>query len=838
MKKVLCNIIGIASVLLLCSWDSNLKEQIIINVQDKGNAVSPFMYGIFFEEINHAGDGGLYAELIQNRSFEDLEMPEGYYAKGEKMFARKVTHHLTGQVDNRAFQWTTELVPAWELQVPVSSSAHMELSKEEPKFNTAPNNLKITIQQAQDPIRLVNEGFWGMGIEQGEKYHLRTIIRVSKDYKGKIIAKLISEQDKELASVSVQVTSEGNWNDATAILQSVAKDKRARFALEFDGKGIVWIDYVSLFPENTYKKRPNGLRNDLAQILAEMRPAFLRWPGGSIVGGITLDNRFDWKKTLGDPAARPGEYVTWGYRCSYGMGYYEMLQFCEDINAKAMFVCNVGLSDLFRSGEACSEDSIDFFLNDCLDAIEYALGDVSTEWGGKRAADGHPAPFPLEYVEIGNEHWGEEYDRRFNIFYQAIKEKYPRLTLISNHPVCGIGKSAKTDMVDPHWYGTPDFFFRNTSLFDDYSRDQYRVYVGEYACNFAVGKGNMKAALAEAAFIGGMERNGDLVTMTSYAPLLQNRFDSDWSVNLIWFDTDEVVGRSSYYVQKMASENRPDYNVGYQYSGDSKQIKYKSGKIGFGSQKTPLELKDIRITEKGSSVAPDLTRGTGRQGIWNVDRGILRQSSLTGSSLYVMEDVNSNHFTLECKARKSAFKEGIFIYFGLTEDEQKGFMYNIGCWNGNTISVEQLSAGHNVGAVSKTVEYAIKPNQWYDIKIIVTPEKSILYIDGKQVLEHAPRTMPEQFIASGIDEETGEMILKVVNRVSTPYVPEIKIEGAKRIAKTGKVISLIAADDKEENSFENPKKIYPETSEFNRFGETFSYEFAPYSYTILRVKVE
>ena len=243
-------------------------------------------------------------------------------------------------------------------------------------------------------------------------------------------------------------------------------------------------------------------------MLVGLKPAFFRWPGGCVVEGITLDNRFEWKKTLGDPAARPGEYSTWGYRCSYGFGYYEMLQFCEDIGAKAMFVCNVGLGCQFRMGDACGEHDIDFYIDDCLDAIEYALGDESTEWGARRAADGHPAPFPLQYVEIGNENWGAEYDRRFDIFYKTIKEKYPQLTLIYNEMPQRDGASqiTKTDMIDPHWYVDPYFFFRNTTLFDSYERGKYEVYVGEYACNRSVGAGNMLGALSEAAFIGGMER--------------------------------------------------------------------------------------------------------------------------------------------------------------------------------------------------------------------------------------------------------------------------------------------------------------------------------------------
>lgn len=303
------------------------------------------------------------------------------------------------------------------------------------------------------------------------------------------------------------------------------------------------------------------------------------------------------EEVSGRSCARSGEYSTWGYRCSYGFGYHEMLQFCEDIDAKAMFVCNVGLGCQYRMGDASPESKIAYYLDDCMDAIEYAIGDVTTEWGAKRAEQGHPEPFPLQYVEIGNENWGDEYDKRFDIFYTAIKAKYPELILISNHGLGGTGKIAKTDMIDPHWYVNPEFFFQNTTIFDNHPRGKYDVYVGEYACNANVGGGNMRAALSEAAFISGMERNGDLVKMTSYAPLLENRNDRSWAVNLIWLDTDQVLGRSSYYVQQMAAENRPTYNVKSNMTMSTPRIAdYNEGRFGFGSWHTQVEFKDVKLT--------------------------------------------------------------------------------------------------------------------------------------------------------------------------------------------------------------------------------------------------
>lgn len=832
------NLLCFAAAALLMSSCGGIvpEEELVINLQEKGAEVAPSMYGIFFEEINHAGDGGLYAELVKNRSFEELEMPEGYYAEGDILHPKEVCNHLTGEVRHGSFRWTTEPVPGWILQTGENSSAEMKLTKENPKFQSASNNLKVTIKDASAPVRLVNGGYWGMNLVKDDSYLLRAILRTSADYKGKITALLLSDTDEVLALAPVEVDGSGSWNDVHQTLRPSATAAKGKLALEFDGTGTVSLDYVSLFPEKTFRDRPNGLRNDVAEMLNGLHPAFVRWPGGCVVEGISLENRFEWKKTLGDPASRSGEYSTWGYRCSYGFGYHEMLQFCEDINADAMFVCNVGLGCQYRMGDASPESKIAYYLDDCMDAIEYALGDVTTEWGAKRAAQGHPQAFPLKYVEIGNENWGDEYDKRFDIFYKAIKAKYPELILISNHGLGGTGKIAKTDMIDPHWYVNPEFFFQNTTIFDSHPRGKYDAYVGEYACNANVGGGNMRAALSEAAFISGMERNGDLVKMASYAPLLENRNDRSWAVNLIWLDTDQVLGRSSYYVQQMAAENRPTYNVKSNLTmGTPQPLEYEAGRFGFGSWNTQVEFKDVKVTEEdGTAVNLDLNSVADKKGAWMLENGVLSQTSLETPTRYIVDGFSGNRFTLECQVRKVGGHEGFFLYFGLSQDDKKGFVYNVAGWNNQSTAVEGVSDGQTTGVVGDRVSQSLENNKWYDVKLVVTPQKSELYMDGKLIMAYAPETTPLQFFSSGYDEATGELIVKVVNAEAYPL--RVKLDGVSQVEKTGKVISLSAASDMDENSFEEPKKIYPQESEFKGFGKSFSYTFPPFSYTILRVK--
>lgn len=834
------------SVLFLCFLGlfhtisaTSSEDRITIDINNHGNKISPNLFGIFYEEINHSGDGGLYAELIQNRSFEDTRIPQTWHVDGARLQPRKVKHHFTGKISDRSFFWPNSDIPGWIFETSQESKAGISLCQENPYYDSAPTSAKICIYKLASHVRLRNRGFWGIPMKAGEKYNLRTIIKTDRNYKGNIRIKILDGKGGESANRKLHINKPYQWTDISESFISSATIDNAELVIEFDSPGTVWIDYVSLFPQNTFKSRSNGMRKDLAEMLAKMKPTFLRWPGGSIVGGITLDNRFDWKKTLGDPASRPGEYITWGERCSYGFGYHEMLQFCEDMGMAAMFVSNAGMSDMFRSGELCREDSIGFFIDECLDAIEYAIGDTNTEWGARRASAGHPQPFPLKYVEIGNEHYGKVYEERFDRFYEAIKNRYPEIEVVSNHFINGTGASKRTDIVDPHWYGTPNFYFNNTNLFDSIPRGGNRAYIGEWACNFNVGRGNMRAALAEAAFLTGIERNGDYVAMTSYAPLLQNRNDKDWNVNLIWFDNTSVVGRASYHVQCLAAANKADYNVAFNYSGASKPIAHKPGKIGFGSSKSPIEIKNVIIHDGEKSYRADLKAGEIRKGDWCVSEdGVLKQTGTTGNSLYVLSGFESDHYTMECDVKRNSFTEGVFIFYNLTDDIHEAIRYNIGGWNCGLLTVNQLYDGLDVGAIGRSADCSVMPDEWHHVRLTVTPDKSELILDGEISLDFTPMSTPHQFVSAGMANKNSELIVKVVNRDAGIYEPDIHIEGLDNKRHDCMVTTISAENDTEENSFENPENIYPDSSSIKLNGQDFKYQFKPFSYTILRIKVK
>ena len=829
-----------ASFLLSCTSKPQTDGLIEVDVSQKGAEVSPNMYGVFFEEINHAGEGGLYGELVQNRSFEEKEFPAGYKAKGDKLYPPPLKNHLSGSVYTDGFRWSEDAIPGWSLESHGKAQAKMMLVKTNPLNINAPNSLQINIPQAAEQVVLTNSGFWGMGLTQGERYNLRFYLR-APNYKGELKACLLGSSGQSIGAIPIQVKSSPDWQEYKLVIGPDQTDAKAKLALCFKGAGTVWVDYVSLFPEKTFKNRLNGMRSDVAGFLVDLHPGFVRWPGGCVVEGISLGNRFEWKKTLGDPMTRGGEYSTWGYRNTYGYGYFEHLQFCEDIGAKAMFVCNVGLGCQARVGDACKDEGVQYYIDDVLDAIEYAIGDPSSTWGSKRSAAGHPAPFPLQYIEIGNENGGPVYNARFDLFYKAIKSKYPQLTLISNH---GIGdevkKVAKTDMIDPHWYVAPDFFFKNTTIFDKQPRGGHNIYVGEYACNQGVGGGNMVAALSEAAFITGMERNSDLVTMASYAPLFENHNDRTWPVNLIWIDNKQVVGRSSYYVQKMVSDNKPSYNL--QTTVTPRPAKPwpldADGYVGVGTWTTQSEYKDFKVTSADNKVdKPHGNEWSKMSQGWTIsDDQVAQNSNNTMTGLIWNKQPFSGNYTFEFKARKTGGNEGFLIYFGMTDQNQRGYLFNIGGWGNTQTAMEKIQGGTTVGIVSEQLPFAVETNKWYAIKIIRTAQNISLWVDGREVICYKAISPLHQFSVAGYDKKSGEVIIKVVNADDISWNTTVRIKNGGGVSSEGTVITLSSKSLTDENSFELPMKISPKSTKYAKFAKEFNYEFEPGSFTILRIK--
>ncbi len=843
---------SLLSAVALGTWPIMAQEALYIDAGSRGHDINPDMYGIFFEEINHSGDGGLYAELIQNRGFEEQTIPGGFSQIGTNKIQTPeftVYHDLSRRQLTWDWDFNTKKMTGWNLDCDKCSIDYDVVTPDLPLHEATPNAMRLTIRDSQSgsTARLINSGYWGIAVERDADYDLRFYLRTS-DYHGRIRAVILDAAgNNEIASASFDTDDSDNWKEYKAVLKANTSVDDAQFALVFEGDGTLYIDYVSLFPQATFNNRPNGLRPDIAQILVELQPKFMRWPGGCIVEGIVLDNRVRWKETLGDPMTRPGQYDLWGYRSSWGMGYHEILQFCEDAGMDCMFVGNAGLSCVGWGGEYVTPGSdLDPYYVDIRDAIEYAIGDPTTnEWAARRAEAGHPEPFPLKYVEIGNENFSKRYDDNYKYIYERLKKEYPQLTFLNT---MGIEHAAEfdvhTDMIDPHWYVAPEFFYNNRTIFDNVPRGNYNIYVGEYAANVHVGQGNMDASLSEAVFMMDMERNSDIVKMASYAPLITNDHAPNWTCNLIWQHSGDVFGRASYYVQKLFSENLPSFNLPFSLQTERAAIPY-HGRMGVGTWLTSARFRNIKVsTPEGEHIYTSDFEGARNewsemQGSWSLDSdGSYSQgNAVTTRCISLMNTLAFRDCVIELQACKTTGQEGFLIVFGADdEDWNHYYQFNIGGWNNTMVGFEEVSDG--VGTViSERPSLKIENNRWYDIKLVCANGRIEGYIDNQLYCScDFGNTLTGRVSAhAGYDETNGEMVVKVVNAEADSMPLTLHIN-ALDIASNGEKITLKSETLWDENSFSMPTAIAPVTETISGIESGMKMDFDPYSLTILRFK--
>lgn len=544
-------ILALCSLTLGLATVSPAQTRITVQTDKPGAAVRPTMWGVFFEDINFGADGGLYAELVKNRSFE---FPDG--------------------------------IMGWSRILREGSEGYIYVEKY-PEEQTNAHFLRMQIGRTGRGFGISNGGFRGMGVREGKDYRFSVRARLTAGGPIALRVELAGRGRRPLAEAKLEgFTSQ--WQEYTAVLRAESTEEKARLNLFVEGSGTLDLDMVSLFPVDTWKGREGGLRADLVQMLADMKPGFLRFPGGCIVEGRTLDVRYQWKTTIGDPADRKLIVNRWNtefnhrltpdYYQSFGLGFYEYFLLSKDLGAEPMPIINCGMACQFNTGELAPMDELAPYVQDALDLIEFANGPADSEWGRKRAEMGHPEPFGLKLLGIGNEQWGPQYIERYKVFVKAIHDKYPDVQLIAatgsdatifpNGPqeieyLWSQFRQLKADIIDEHFYRRPDWFLDNAHLYDDYPRDGSEVFVGEYgAQSIGVASGdnrnNWHTALAEAAFMTGLERNADLVTMSCYAPLFCHVDGWQWRPDLIWFDNLRVFGTPNYYVQKLFSLNRGD----------------------------------------------------------------------------------------------------------------------------------------------------------------------------------------------------------------------------------------------------------------------------------------
>ncbi len=532
MKKTLLCMVALCLVGGIFAQQQNV--DLVVNVKKTGAPIQSTMYGLFFEDINFGADGGLYAELIKNRSFEFPQSLMGW--------------DIFGNVEVRSDGAPFERNPHY---VRLSHSGH-----------------------AHKHTGLENEGFRGIGLKKDGTYRFSLWARTATNSAPqKIRIELVDAANNPIERKELEITTD-EWKQYEIILSSPLEEAKATLRIFLTSEGPLDMEHISLFPTDTWKGRKNGLRKDLAEALNELNPGLFRFPGGCIIEGTDLDTRYDWKKSVGPVENRPLNENRWHYTFThrffpdyfqtYGMGFYELFLLSEDMGAEPLPVVNVGLACQYQNdGEHCHVPigELGDYIQDALDLIEFANGDISTQWGKVRAEMGHPEPFHMKFIGIGNEQWGPEYPARLEKFIEAIRAKYPGIQIVGSSGPQAEGKDfaylwpemkrLKVDLVDEHYYRPPQWFLDNAARYDSYDRKGPKVFAGEYASHHKNRKNNFESALTEASFMTGLERNADVVHMATYAPLLAHVDAWQWRPDLIWFDNLRMVRTPNYYVQKL-----------------------------------------------------------------------------------------------------------------------------------------------------------------------------------------------------------------------------------------------------------------------------------------------
>ncbi len=779
---------------------------------DKPQAeLSNVLYGLFFEDINYAADGGIYAELVQNRSFE-------YYP-------------VEGWADN-----SRQLQPLFAWNKIERDGGRVALSvKSDSPLNE--NNTKYLVLDITNEgiVGVENIGFEGIDVEADQQYDFSVYARRSEGSDALRIS-LVDEANKEIASGTIPSLS-SKWQKYELTLKPGAIAKTARLALTTGGTGQVMLDMVSLFPRETFKGRKNGMRPDLAQAIADLKPGFLRFPGGCIVHGHGMANAYRWKETVGDVAERKPNWNLWGYHQSYGLGYFEYMQLCEDIGATPLPVVPVGVPCGFRKPfDPVSMDDLTNWIDDALDLIEFANGPVDTKWGKLRAEMGHPKPFDLKYICLGNEENDtHEMRARFPYFVRAIREKYPDIKIVGTSglgtgiPLYDLMTNTQVDSSDEHYYMQPDWYLNNVDRFDSFDRDKPKIFVGEYAS-----EGNTQFnAVAEAAYLTGVERNADIVEMTCYAPLFARIGSTQWTkANLIWFTDRDVVKTPNYYVQQLFAVNKGDVylrNSVEVTESDANKQRF-AGKLGIGTWRTGIEVESAKLN--GKSIELDGWQAI--EGTFSVEDGRLtqRDTNIEAAVSVAPTRGDGERDVYEVRARKIGGAEGFLIVFAC-ENDDSFYWWNVGGWGNTQHVIERCINGSSQGPLTAS-RGRVENDRWYDLRVELTPGQVRCFIDGKLVHNFLPQSA-DVFVSPTYSKSAGAVMVKLVNPTHKIVPATIEFAGGSVVSGEAE-LTTIAGPAKATNSVDS-EAIHPVVSTLPATA-TMKLELPPMSVQVLRVGAE
>lgn len=753
----------------------------------RGPVIGSLHYGIFYEEINHAGDGGIYAELVRNGSMEENNSTPTY--------------------------WQTV------------GNASFSISSQNLINGAQKNAMQLNLKQAGDGTR--NSGYWGINIVEGQTYKASFWVRSENNWAGDVTLILENEEGDDLGHSVVAVSDAGSWKKYTSEIIATGNCGQGYFAIKGSQSGTIYLDCVSLFPP-TFKGRENGMRIDLAEKLAALHPKFMRFPGGCYIEG---GNRYQWRHTVGPVEERLGIYNSqWGYPVTNGMGFHEFLQLAEDLGAEPMFVVNMGMGH----GWYENYQHIEGYVQEALDALEYANGDASTFWGAKRIAAGHPEPFNMRLIEIGNENYNyqfnnnndqsDHYPERYRQFYDAIKARWPETICIGNVESWGTDNPSwrnanPVDVVDEHYYKSPDWFASNYHKYDKSNRASYKIYVGEYAVTSDCGtNGTLKAALGEAIYMAGMERNSDVCVMASYAPIFKNENESQWNPDMLHYNAYTSFGTPSYWAQQMMAETVGKQNITWNETGN--MLGLDGARLGIGSWNTEATYSNFLVTDADGNV------------VFEQAEPVTTPRSLQGN--YRIFDATTNNCTIEMDAVKNSGDEGFLITFAYVDTGNYAW-WNLGGWGNTKHAVEQAVNGAK--STLADASGSIQTGKTYHIKIVRQGLTARCYIDGTLVhtVTLAEETGQRLYLCAALNEAEDTAIVKVIN-YNDVAVPTTFSFADAVIVGDAELRIMSHTDNYAENSLAEPQKVMPRSEKLTATNDrSLSFEVPAFSLSVIQI---
>lgn len=759
------------------------------------------LFGIFFEDLNHAADGGLYAEMVQNRSFEFDPMDNKEY------------HSLYSW--EKVKRGNAEVILSINTLEPYSekNSHYLVIDVTKPGKGAGVRNLRY------------NSGF---AVKEGEAYLFSCYAKSMSGKPEEFRVALEGQDGCEYAGLTLQGGTAG-WEKQEGRLVRSKTDTSARLVLTMPQKGRLALDFVSLFPEDTFMGRRNGMRKDIALKLKDMKPKFMRFPGGCLVhdGSLNPEDRnsmYRWKNTIGPVEERPARRNSWGYNQSLGLGFFEYFQFCEDIGAKPLPVLPGGYDPHHQRIVPLNE--LQPWIQDALDLIEFANGTPESEWGGIRAGMGHEAPFGLEYIAIGNEEVGDTFFERYPFFHRAVREKYPEIKIIGTAGPFSAGseyekgwkcaKECGSDLVDEHYYHTPEWFLANHHRYDNFRAQDPKVFLGEYAS-----WGNTwYNALVEASFMLGLERNAKAVGLACYAPMLANVDYVNWKPDMLWFDNHRIYGSPDYYVQKLFMIHQ----------GSRRLEIYAEGLEAPGIEEEPI-CGGIRLQGYHSEV---------------IYRDVVLENSRTGEKVSFgdyhlkkgeapvwLADTEWKDYIISCRAEERDGFQGFQIFFGW-QDEDNNYSWTVGGWQNYDLLLSRRIRGRCSDLTQSLIR--VSKGQEYSLKLQVSGRTVRAWVDGRLCAETEDKPVVTEplYYGGSRDEADQTVILKVVNLQEQGVSAHIIMKGMCGSRLQGTVYTM-QADLAAENDFAKPERVAPQEEVFCKESESFMYEFPKFSLTVFRL---